>query len=256
VLLLSGTAEGPALAHRLLESGFAVHATVTRPQACDDLFGDLQGRPGFTVEARGFTEAELTGWLKTNQPAVVLDATHPFAARITTLARHACTQVDAAYIRYERPAPELPEEAVAVDSFEPARHALAGMPGPVLLTIGAKQLKHFAPLHQTHRLIARILPSTDSIQQAGEAGFSQKQLLALRPPFSKDLERALLAHCRAAVLVTKASADSEAMAAKLEAAREMNVRPLVVRRPLSPPPGACDTFDAAVAACLTAAGVT
>ena len=36
VLLLSGTSEGPPLARALLAAGFAVRATVTRAEACDE----------------------------------------------------------------------------------------------------------------------------------------------------------------------------------------------------------------------------
>ena len=39
ILLLSGTSEGPPLARALLAAGFAVRATVTRPEACANLFG-------------------------------------------------------------------------------------------------------------------------------------------------------------------------------------------------------------------------
>lgn len=41
ILLLSGTSEGPLLARALLAAGFQVRATVTRPEARDNLFGSL-----------------------------------------------------------------------------------------------------------------------------------------------------------------------------------------------------------------------
>src|SRR5438445_651966 len=75
----------------------------------------------------------------------------------------------------------------------------------VLLTIGAKQLKHFAALQDRLVLVARILPCVASLQQALAAGFTPDRLLGLRPPFSREFNRAVLREYRAEVLVTKAS---------------------------------------------------
>src|SRR5438552_272888 len=100
VLLLSGTHEGPLLARALAAAGCRVHATVTRPEACASLFGDMGD--GITVEARGFTEESLAEFLRGGGGAdVVLDATHPFAVRITRIARATCERVGVPYVRFE-----------------------------------------------------------------------------------------------------------------------------------------------------------
>ena len=75
-----------------------------------------------------------------------------------------------------------------VDSFAAAAEVLPSLGSRVLLTIGAKQLKHFAHLHDRLVLIARILPCVASLQQALAAGFTPDRLLCLRPPFSPRVQ--------------------------------------------------------------------
>src|SRR5436305_1968124 len=89
ILLLSGTSEGPLLACALAKAGFHVRATVTRHEACVNLFGAVEG--AVQVEARGFTAESLATFLLHNEADLVLDATHPFAVRITRIAHEVCT---------------------------------------------------------------------------------------------------------------------------------------------------------------------
>src|SRR5437588_10051249 len=85
ILLLSGTSEGPTLATALAQAGFRVIATVTREEACAHLFRDMPER--VTALARGFTAVTLADFLTGGGADLVLDATHPFAVRITGIAR-------------------------------------------------------------------------------------------------------------------------------------------------------------------------
>jgi precorrin-6A/cobalt-precorrin-6A reductase len=253
VLLLSGTSEGPPLARALLAAGFNVHATVTREEACNNLFGPL--KHDLLVEARGFTLESLIAFLAQGHADVVLDATHPFAVRITRLAREACVQCGVAYVRYERPDWAPPPGTRMVDSFAEAAAVVAG--GELtaseltrtMLTIGAKQLKHFAHLHERLYLAARILPSAVSIQQALDAGFTPDRILCLRPPFSREFNRAILREYRIGALVTKASGVEGGVEEKVMAARDLALPVIMIRRP---PPidstGVC-SVEAAVQAC-------
>ena len=247
ILLLSGTSEGPPLARALLAAGFEVRATVTREEARESLFGSLMR--DIRVEARGFTEESLAAFLAQGEADLVLDATHPFAVRITRLAHAACLRVGVPYVRYERPDWEPPPETRLVDSFVAAAEFLFSLGDRALLTIGAKQLKHFAHLQSRLHLVARILPSVLSIQQALAAGFTPDRLLCLRPPFSRAFNRAILQEYRIGVLLTKASGREGGVEEKVLAAGDLGVKVVMICRP---DPGeainVC-SLDAAVQAC-------
>jgi precorrin-6A/cobalt-precorrin-6A reductase len=251
ILLLSGTSEGPILAQALLEAGFrSVIATVTREEARAHLFGRLQD--AITVRVQGFTAESLTQFLAQHQIGLVLDATHPFAVRITRMAAAVCRQLGTPYVRYERPDWEPPAGTIYVDGYAEAARTLPSLGSRIMLTIGAKQLKHFASLHAQLTLFARVLPSPVSVQQALDAGFTQAHILALRPPFSRAFNRSLLEEYRADVLVTKASGIDGGVVEKVMAAQELGLTTLMIRRPEPHDLASVSTIPAAIEACCQA----
>jgi precorrin-6A/cobalt-precorrin-6A reductase len=248
ILLLSGTSEGPPLVRALLEHGFAVTATVTRDEACESLFGELRDR--MSVVARGFSVDSLAEYLARGEAELVVDATHPFAARITLTAREACRRTLTPYVRYERPDWVPPPGTHLVDGFAEAAGLAAALGRRIMLTIGSKQLKHFAHLQDRVEMLARILPSDVSTEQALAAGFRRDQLLSLRPPFSQECNRRLFAEHRVDVLVTKASGVEGGVAEKVLAACDLGISVVMIRRPQLEPMRAVDSIDAVVAACF------
>ncbi len=246
ILLLSGTSEGPLLARALLAAGFRVRATVTRTAACANLFGAV---PGIEVEARGFTEEGLADFLAERRADLVLDATHPFAVRITRIAHGVCTRLGIPYVRYERPDWTPPQGTVLVADYTEAAARLAELGGRVLLTIGARQLKHFAQLHRELEMYARILPCLESLQQALTAGFREERILCLRPPFSRDFNRAILREYRIDLLVTKASGQEGGVVEKVEAAVDLGIKVVMIRRPPLAELPQVESLEQAVAAC-------
>jgi precorrin-6A/cobalt-precorrin-6A reductase len=247
ILLLSGTSEGPPLARALLAAGFEVRATVTRDEARENLFGPLNGE--VRVEARGFTEESLTAFLGQHEADLVLDATHPFAVRITRIAHAVCLRLGVPYVRFERPDWEPPRGTHLVNTFAAAAETLPSLGSRVLLTIGAKQLKHFAHLQGGMHLVARILPSVLSLQQALAAGFTPDRLQCLRPPFSRAFNRAILEEYRIDLLVTKASGREGGVEEKVLAAADLGVKVLMICRPEQVSPTDVSTIEAAVQAC-------
>ena len=118
-----------------------------------------------------------------------------------------------------------------------------------MLTIGAKQLKHFAHLHHGLALYARILPSPLSLEQALAQGFTSEKVLCLRPPFSTEFNKALFREYGIEVLVTKASGCAGGVVEKVTAARELGIQVLMVRRPDVPNLGAVSSLQDAVSLC-------
>lgn len=249
ILLLSGTSEGPDLARALLDAGFDVLATVTRDEARVHLFGNLLS--AMRVEVRGFTEVSLLAFLKQGGADLVLDATHPFAVRITQMAASACVQQAVPYVRFQRPDWEPPAGTVAASSYPEAAAMLPHLGSRILLTIGAKQLKHFTHLHDRLALFARVLPSPVSVQQALDAGFVQARIIAMRPPFSQAFNQSLLREYQIEVLVTKASGAAGGVVEKVLAAHELGLKTLMIHRPDTEVRAVVSTIEAAVQACQT-----
>ena len=247
VLLLSGTSEGPILARALLDAGYEVMATVTTEEGREHLFSQLQHT--LTVQVGGFTESTLRTFLAQGGADLVLDATHPFAVRITQLASTVCAALQTPYVRYERPDWGPPQGTVFADSYAAAAMLLPTLGSRVMLTIGARQLKYFAALHERLTLFARILPALNSLQQAFQAGFTQETVLCLRPPFSREFNRSILREYQVEVLVTKASGAAGGVVEKVMAAQDLGLTTLMIRRPVPAGLLTVSTPDAAVRLC-------
>src|SRR4051795_12873944 len=99
VLVLGGTAEARALANALTEAdpGLRVVSSLAGRVARPRL-------PAGEVRLGGFGgPAGLAAWLRERRIAAVVDATHPFAERISASAARACPQAGVPLLRLERP---------------------------------------------------------------------------------------------------------------------------------------------------------
>jgi precorrin-6A/cobalt-precorrin-6A reductase len=233
ILILGGTGEARALAARLVALGHDVTTALAgRTQTPLAPAGRLR------VGAFGGV-AGLADYLKHKGIDRLVDATHPYAARISAHAVAAAQETGVPLIRFVRP--PWPEPAGA--SWMPAHDiasAAAALPtgATALLTTGHTGLEAFfarrdVTLHV--RLIERpalALPPNAS-------------LILARPPFTLAGETALLRERRVTHLVTK-NAGGTATAAKLEAARRLGVTVLMVARPVLPPATEVATLAAAI----------
>ncbi len=216
ILILGGTREGRDLAELLVAGGHDVITSlagrVTRP-------AHIAGE----VRTGGFGGAEgLATWLLDNGIERVVDATHPFAEKISANAVTACQRTGISLLRIARPSWEshpLAGTWTWVDSHDAAA-AVAAQYRKVLLTVGRQQLDHYRSLQSAAARMVELPenPLPDSWQPLLERG-----------PFTVESEKRLLRDLGAEALVTKDSGGS-LTAAKLTAADELGIRVIVVRR--------------------------
>ncbi len=230
VLILGGTAEAAALAR----------AVAGRVEVVSSLAGraglpDLPGR----VRVGGFGGAAgLEAYLRAEAIERVIDATHPFAARISAHAETACRAAGIPRLVLTRPEwPRWPEDRwTLVDSVAEAAARLPGLGRRAFITVGAGEVAGFAAVRGVWLLVRLLkdepLPLADYHVVTG------------RPPFSVEAEQALMQAHGIDVLVTKASG-GDATSAKIAAARLLGLPVLMIRRP---PPPAGDSVDSVAAA--------
>lgn len=251
ILLLSGTSEGRILGARLRAEGLPFVASVTTPEA-RQLFAAIDPAPEVLV-TRLSTEA-LAILLRERQVCAILDATHPFAQHISETAIQAAAQAQIPYVRYERPSTSRTgvlqvdecEAMITAPDVETAAHICLERGSRVFLTTGTKTLPMFRQVMACKWVMARILPTLASLSQALQAGLPPAQILALRGPFSEELERALLREYRIDLLVTKDSGAAGGFDTKLKAAAALRVPAVVVSRPPLQYPNLCHDLEQAV----------
>lgn len=217
-LILGGTREARDLAAMLVDAGHRVTSS-------------LAGRvrepalPAGEVRIGGFGgPTGLAEWIRGHGVDVIVDATHPFAERISRSAAEAATATGVALIALHRPAwtPGPGDHWTPVPDMESAAAACGGVDKRVFLSIGRQNLHHFTGL-RGHVLIRCVEPPEAQLP-------ADHELLLSRGPFDLDSERALLRGHGIDTLVTKNSGGA-LTAAKLTAARELGIEVIMIQRP-------------------------
>ncbi len=187
----------------------------------------------------------------------ILDASHPFACEISQQAIALSQRQAIAYIRYERPAQTdsaLQQDGLltVVESLESliASDLLHGQ--RVLLTIGYRHLARFIALRQTSKLFARVLPSVEAVAGATAAGFASSEIIALRPPVSLALEKALWQQWQITRVVAKASGQPGGETIKQQVAQQLGVGLILIQRPAIAYPKQTSILSIAVKFCSEA----
>jgi len=246
--LIGGTQESAQLARAIAQLALPCTITVTTA-AARSLYPDA---PEQAVWVGCLDAHTLPQFLQEQQIIAILDASHPFAAAISQGAIAAAAQFGLPYLRYERalwegeavqakdqsrcsPQTLIPDaRPLASDTFPSFAALLASghLAGHrVLLTVGYRPLSQFQPWQGRATLFARILPSVTALEAALSAGFTGDRLIAVRPPITADLERALWQQWQISLVVTKASGTPGGEDIKRQVAAELGVKLVVIARP-------------------------
>lgn len=249
VWLIGGTQESVELA-KLLRNQFSCIVTVTTESA-RSLYADLVDLPTLQLWVGRLDPEQMPVFLQTYEVRCIVDASHPFAAAISSLAITTADQFQLPYLRYERPVVQATEASLVLDSFQTLMDGdyLTGQ--RVLLTIGYRALHQFRSWHRRATLFARILPSVSALEAALAAGFMPDRLIALRPPISFPLEKALWQQWQISMVVTKASGTAGGEAVKQQLAAELGIQLVIIDRPLVPYPQVTSAPQAVLAFCQT-----
>ncbi|MEO3810649.1 cobalt-precorrin-6A reductase [Sphaerisporangium sp. B11E5] len=224
VLILGGTAEARALA-----------ATLTQDPGLH-VISSLAGRvtnprlPEGEVRLGGFGGPDgLSAYLTTQNIQAVIDATHPFAEKMTASATEATTRTRTPYLILRRPAwhPTPQDHWHPAPSLTTAAETLRTSPHQrVFLTTGRRSLPAFTPL-TTRWFLARSVDPPDLPVPPNV------HILLARGPYTVPGERHLLQTHDIDVLITKNSG-GPLTTAKLTAARELNLPVIMIERPALP----------------------
>lgn len=220
LLLLAGTSEARSLAADL--------AKLPNVDVMASLAGVTREPLDLPVPMRsgGFGGREkFTAYLRDQQFDAVIDATHPFAAKISKRCYEVARDIGVAHLQILRPAwqPEagdlwhfIPDESAAAD------HIPQG--AVVFLATGRQTLQRFDNM-AGRRLICRQIDRSE-----GDFPFQGGEFLIGRPPFSIQEEVDLFKTRNVDWLVVK-NAGGMLSRSKLLAARQLQIPVLLIERP-------------------------
>lgn len=234
ILILGGTADAVALARLLVEdkraeveTSLAGRTRLFRPPPGRWRVGGFGGAEGLArhVEAEGID--------------LMLDATHPFAARMAANVAEAAGRTGRPWLKILRPAwcPAEGDRWTRVRDMETAARRLFGREGRVFLAVGRQSLPLFEDVPGPAFLVRMIeLPDPPPPPHI--------EVVLDRGPFCLEDEIRLLSEWGVEMIVTKNSGGDAAFA-KLEAARRLALPVLMVERPAYPEGERVETPEAA-----------
>ncbi len=235
LLILGGTTEASALARHI--AGRRDIAPIL----------SLAGRtetpalPPIPCRIGGFGGADgLAAYLRGKWIEAVIDATHPFAARISANAANACAETGVPLAAFTRAGWDARpgDDWLQVPDLAAAAEALGDVPRRVFLTSGRLGLAAFKAAPRHHYLLRSIDPPSETDRPP------RCEIVLARGPFDMAAESALMRRHGIEILVTKNSGGDRT---KLDAARSFGVPVVMVERPLLPSVVTFTTLDAVLA---------
>jgi precorrin-6A/cobalt-precorrin-6A reductase len=222
ILVLGGTIEARQLAGKL-----AASAEVTLSLAGRTESPVAQGVP---VRIGGFGGADgLAAYMTENRIDLLVDATHPYAARISGNAAQAARLTGVPAIALRRPPwKQVPGDRwTIVESAAEAVAALGATPRKIFLALGRQELAPFetAPEH------SYLIRSVDPVEPP--LAVPHATYILARGPFSEAGDRALLEKHGIDAIVAKNSG-GPATYGKIAAARILGIEVFLIRRPPLP----------------------
>ena len=256
VLIYAGTTEGRELAQELARERIYCDISVATEYGRQIM--DEKISPYICILQGRMTAEQMRLKCENKQYLAVVDATHPFATEVSVNIRESLKGLDIPYFRLgrekipgeegerqagERQAGERQagEQQAEEQNYMARKYfqntaacveALKKTEGKIFLTTGSKELSAFCREETIRkRLVVRVLPGMESLQECVRNGLEGRQIIAMQGPFSKEMNLAMIRQYQASVLVTKESGKTGGEDTKLAAAGEAQIPSYIILRP-------------------------
>lgn len=231
ILVLGGTSDSLKICDRLTSIGITEYIL----SVTTDFGKELAESHAKEVIKGKMSKEEMIDFINENEIRQVIDATHPYAIEVSRNAMDACEETDVKYIRFERKS--LLEDIryqveFIVDTIEEACNMVLSHDEweNVFIATGSKNLGTYVKLLKSKTLTARVLPTSEVLRNCEAMGLNADNILALKGPFSKEINIALLKHASIDVVITKESGFAGGFIDKIDACAELEIPVIIIRR--------------------------
>lgn len=226
ICIFAGTSEGRRLVELLSGRGLKMTVCVAMEYG-KVLLGE---HSDVQIRAGRLDEAQMEKVFAQEKFDLVVDATHPYADKVTENIAAACRRTGVEYLRLLRASDSDDSDGVFVENTEACVEYLKSTEGNIFLTTGSKELPAYAEL--SGRVYARVLPMQASLELCAAGGIAPDHIIAMQGPFDEDVNLAMLRMTNAKYMVTKDTGGPGGYGAKISAAKKAGVRTIVIGRPV------------------------
>lgn len=231
ILVLGGTSDSLKICDRLTNIGINEFVLSVATE-----FGkDLAESHADEIVVGKMDKDEMVKFIHEHEIRQVIDATHPYAVDVSRNAMDACEESDIKYIRFERKS--LLEEICyqiefIVDTIEEACSMIMSHKEweNVFVATGSKNLSTYVKMLKGKNITARVLPTSEVIRNCEAIGLNTDNIIALKGPFSKDINVAILKHANIDVVITKESGFAGGFMDKIDACAELDIPVIIIKR--------------------------
>lgn len=179
-------------------------------------------------------KVSLTKAFKENNISAIVDGSHPYATEITKTLMDLCTEHNLVYIRYERPSVidkfKNHKEIIRICGYEQLLEKMKNIKGTILNTTGSRNIKKLMNLGLENRIVHRVLPSIEVMQEYFSLGLAVEDIIAIKGPTSYDLNCSFIKEYEAVAIILKDSGVQGGTEEKLRAAIDLGITAFVIDR--------------------------
>ena len=230
LMVLAGTEDGRRLAYEFQKQGHEVLVSTLTEYGAEIAEGQ-----GLKTRSGALDEAEFRATLKEHETQVLIDATHPYAQNIRSLAQRVSSECNISYFRWERPQGEYPDHPLIhfVRDIDAAASLASQLGKRIFLSTGSRNLTSWmsVPEFKHREVFVRVLPTAQVLSQCEEVELKPYQIIAMQGPFTREFNEVLWKQLKIDVVVTKESGSIGGSEDKVQSCLNLNIPVIILERP-------------------------
>lgn len=228
VLVIAGTMDAKQIIDKLYKIGEKVTVMVTTKLGSEL----VDHKDSIDIYQGKINKVSIIDIIDKVQPKCVIDASNPFAVDISRNVISACKLKEIPYIGFlSEKATYKGYDIVRVKNYEEGCERIQEYEGNIILTVGSKKIETFTKISDyQNRVYIRVLPDWMVLKKCEKLGFNSRNIMAMKGPFNEELNVEMFKYCNASVLVTKDSGNTGGVIEKINAARRLGIKIIMIDR--------------------------
>ena len=229
ILVLGGTSDSLRICELLNQSSLKYVLSVTTNYG-----KELASKYASHILLNKMTKDDMVKLIEDKSINLIIDATHPYAAEVSQNAIKASYETKTEYLRYERKSiiDEIDDpNIIKVNDINEACELANKIGRNIFLATGSKNLKYFIDNLRDKNIFVRVLPTSDVIKQCEDMGLNADNIIAMKGPFTEEMNEILYKNYNIDLIITKESGNEGGFIEKITPCQKLGISSIIITRP-------------------------